>query len=94
MEEGTNNGGNWDRCQWEEETDILGRGQISVEKVVKCQCEEKNRERKQISVGGGNISVGLETDVSGRGDIYQWEGERRSVLQKKTKCSFIYDYRN
>lgn len=85
MEEGTNNGGNWDRCHWEEETDILGRGQISVEKVVKCQFEEKNRERKQISVGGGNISVGLETDVSGRGDIYQWEGERRSVLQKKTK---------
>lgn len=37
VEEGTNNGGNWDRCQWEEETDILGRGQISVEKVVKCQ---------------------------------------------------------
>lgn len=94
MEEGTNNGGNWDRCHWDEETDILGRGQISVEKVVKCQCEEKNRERKQISVGGENISVGLETDVSGRGDIYQWEGERRSVLQKKTKCSFIYDYRN
>lgn len=69
-------------------TDISGEsGQMSVG-------EEKNRERKQISVGGGNISVGLETDVSGRGDIHQWEGERRSVLQKKTKCSFIYDYRN
>lgn len=52
MEEGTNNGGNWDRCQWEEETDILGRGQISVEKVVKCQCEEKDISWRREHISG------------------------------------------
>lgn len=29
--------------------------------------------RGNRSVGGGDISVGLETDVSGIGDRYQWE---------------------